>query len=70
MTLKVEEWYYWVDSMPSFVLLDGGLGHVLSERGNNIETGSLWSGRLLITCPEEVSQRGLKFTLSRERSSV
>lgn len=50
----MDQWYQWVDSFPTFVVLDGGLGYVLSERGNNLDLGSMWSARLLVTRPEEV----------------
>lgn len=51
---SLTEWQRWVDAFPSFVLLDGGLGHVLSERGNNMSSNSLWTGQLLLSNKEEV----------------
>lgn len=56
MPCTLEDWYHWVDQLPSPVLLDGGLGHVLSERGNDLSVGSTWSGRLLVTNPDEVRE--------------
>jgi len=60
----VEAWYRWVDSRQGFVVLDGGLGHMLSVRENDLSTGSMWSGRLLFTKPEEVSNCTLYNTVN------
>lgn len=49
-----KEWEQWICSQETRVILDGGLGEILQTRGNDISTGSLWSGRLLVTKPEEV----------------
>lgn len=49
------KWQQWAASIPGFVVLDGGLGHTLVERGNRLDVGDMWSGRLLVTNPGEVS---------------
>lgn len=52
----VAEWYRWVDAEAHPVILDGGLGELLLKRGNDLSAGCLWSGRLLVTNPGEVSE--------------
>lgn len=64
MAQRLTEWYQWVDQFSSIVLLDGGLGHILSERGNDISEEGLWSGCLLITGKHEVSVRELFLSLN------
>lgn len=51
----VQEWYDWVDINLSPVILDGGLGDILLERGNDLFSGTLWSGSLISTNKKEVS---------------
>lgn len=59
------EWYRWVDSQPGHVILDGGLGFILSQKGNDLNQGSLWSGRVLVEKPQEVSITRLLSYFSR-----
>ncbi|KAI0562991.1 Homocysteine S-methyltransferase-like protein [Gracilaria domingensis] len=37
------KWYEWLDSFPGPVILDGGLGFILEDRGNDLDEGGLWS---------------------------
>lgn len=50
-----DEWYRWLDSKPLPALIDGGLGHMLEERGSKLDYGTLWTAALLVTDPKEVS---------------
>lgn len=50
----MREWYDWVHSSPSAVILDGGLGSELDSRGYDL-SGALWTGSVLVTDPTKVS---------------
>lgn len=50
----VAQWYAWMDTEKHPVILDGGLGELVQKRGNDILSGSLWSGQLIKTNPNEV----------------
>jgi homocysteine S-methyltransferase len=38
-----------------FVVIDGGLGSELEERGHDLSTSDLWSARLIMDCPEAIA---------------
>ncbi|CAN8073607.1 unnamed protein product [Agarophyton chilense] len=52
----INKWYQWLDSEPGSVILDGGLGFILKERGNDLRDSRLWSGKLLLTNPNELKE--------------
>lgn len=49
-----EQWEEWICSQETRVILDGGLGEILQARGNDLSEGLLWSGRMLVTKPDDV----------------
>lgn len=51
----MDDWYQWLDALDGAVVIDGGLGCLLEERGNKLHDSRLWGGKLLVTDPTQVS---------------
>lgn len=70
----ISRWREWVGTHPGAIVLDGGLGHTLVERGNDLNVGKLWSGRLVVVDHDEVRSStsmisSLHFYLASQKSS-